>query len=136
MIRRFGLIQTYSRVLDGLDPCWHCKSVTLTLELSKLRTANEEALAKLSRTTEQEFDLELAEIENFLLSLYRFAALTVRNEQETERAAQIWQETLDVIDGAARKIQRLAESRPGGHPPLDRILDIRNAASDMLALCA
>jgi len=122
--------------LDGLDPGWHCKFVTLSLELSKLRTANEEALAKLSRTTEQEFDLELAEIENFLLSLYRFAALTVRNEQEIERAAQIWRETLDVIDGAARKIQSLAETRPGGHPSLDRILDIRNAASDMLALCA
>jgi len=43
--------------------------VTLTLELSDLRSANEQALAQLSHTTEEEFDAELAEIENFLRSI-------------------------------------------------------------------
>ena len=76
-------------------------SVTLTLELSDLRNANEKALVQLGRTTEEDFDAELAEIENFLLSLYRFAVLAVRSEQEIQRAAEVWRETLDVIDGAA-----------------------------------
>jgi hypothetical protein len=111
-------------------------SVTLTLELSELRNANEKALAQLSRTTEEQFDFELAEIENFLLSLYRFAVLAVRGEQEIQRAAEIWRETLDLIDKAARKVQSLASRYPGVHPSLDRILEIRHAASDMLALYA
>ena len=45
-------------------------------------------------------------------------------------------QTLDVIDGAARQAQALSARRPGGHPLLDRILEIRHAASDMLALYA
>ena len=44
------------------------RSVTLTLDLPDLRSANEKALAQLSRTTKEEFDAELGEIENFLLS--------------------------------------------------------------------
>ena len=112
------------------------KSVTLTLELSELRSANEKALAQLSRTNEKQFDLELAEIENFLLSLYRFAVLVVRSKREIERAADVWRETLDLIDRAARQVQTLASRHPGVHPSLDRILEIRHAASDMLALYA
>src|SRR5687768_5491662 len=46
--------------------------VTLTLELSELRSANMKALAQLSRSNENQFDSELTDIENFLLSLYRF----------------------------------------------------------------
>jgi hypothetical protein len=110
--------------------------VTLTLELSDLRNANERALAQLSRTTEEEFDAELTEIENFLLSIYRFAVLAVRSKQEIERAADVWRETLEVIDGAARQVQALSARHPGVHPSLDRILEIRHAASDMLALYA
>jgi hypothetical protein len=110
--------------------------VTLTLELSDLRSANEKALAQLSRTTEEEFDAELAEIENFLLSLYRFAVLAVRGKQEIEHAAEVWRETLEVIDRAARQVQPLSSRHPGVHPSLDRILEIRHAASDMLALYA
>ena len=124
------------RELDGRNHQWHNKSVTLTLELSDLRNANERALAQLSRTTQEEFDAELAEIENFLLSLYRFAVLAVRGKQEIERAADVWRETLDVIDGAARQVQSLSARHPGVHPSLDRILEIRHAASDMLALYA
>src|SRR5438477_11784563 len=71
--------------------------MTLTVDLAELRTANEKALAALSRTSKERFDTELAEIENFLLSLYRFAVLAVRNEQEIERAAEVWRETLDVF---------------------------------------
>ena len=112
------------------------RSVTLTLELSDLRNANERALAQLSRTTEEEFDAELTEIENFLLSIYRFAVLAVRSKQEIERAADVWRETLEVIDGAARQVQALSARHPGVHPSLDRILEIRHAASDMLALYA
>jgi hypothetical protein len=108
--------------------------VTLTLELSELCSANEKALAQLSRTPEDQFDAELAEIENFLLSLYRFAVLAVKKESEIERAAEVWRETLDLIDGAARRVQTLAARHPGVHPSLDRILEIRHAASDMLAL--
>jgi hypothetical protein len=110
--------------------------VTLALELSDLRSANEKALAQLNRTTEEEFDAELAEIENFLLSIYRFAVLAVRGKGEIERAADVWRETLEVIDGAARQVQALSARHPGGHPSLDRILEIRHAASDMLALYA
>jgi len=112
------------------------KFVTLTLELSDLRSANEKALAQLSRTTEVEFDAELVEIENFLLSIYRFAVLAVRGQQEIERAADVWRETLEVIDLAARQVQVLSSRHPGVHPSLDRILEIRHAASDMLALYA
>ena len=108
--------------------------MTLNLELSDLRNANEKALAQLGRTTEEHFDEELVEIENFLLSLYRFAVLAVRSEQEIQRAADAWRETLDVIDSAARRIQAVAAQRPGVHPSLDRVLEIRHAASDMLAL--
>jgi len=111
-------------------------SVTLTLELADLRSANEKALAQLGRTSENEFDTELAEIENFLLSIYRFAVLAVRGQQEIERAAEVWGETLEVIDRAARQAQALSAPRPGVHPSLDRILEIRHAASDMLALYA
>jgi len=64
-------------------------SVTLTLELSDLRSANEKALAQLASANEERFDSELAEIENFLLSLYRFAVLAVRSKQEIERAAAL-----------------------------------------------
>jgi hypothetical protein len=110
--------------------------VTLTLELSDLRNANEKALALLGRTTKEEFDAELGEIENFLLSLYRFAVLAVRGAKEIERAAEVWHETLEVIDGAARQVQALSARQPGVHPSLDRILEIRHAASDMLALYA
>lgn len=110
--------------------------MTLTLELSELRSANEEALEQLSRTTEDQFDAQLAEIENFLLSLYRFAVLAVRREQEMARAAAVWRETLDVIDRAAKRVQSLATKHSGVHPSLDRILEIRHAASEMLALYA
>ena len=109
-------------------------SVTLTLELSALRSDNEKALAQLASANEERFDSELAEIENFLLSLYRFAVLAVRSKQEIERAAEVWRETLDVIDRAARQVQALAGRHSGAHPSLDRILEIRHAASDMLAL--
>ena len=112
------------------------RSVTLTLELSDLRSANEKALAQLSCTTEKEFDAELAEIENFLLSLYRFAVLAVRGKQEIESAASVWRETLEVMDRAARQVQALCARHPGVNPSLDRILEIRHAASDMLALYA
>src|SRR5438046_92801 len=108
--------------------------MTLTVDLAELRTANEKALAALSRTSEERFDTELAEIENFLLSLYRFVVLAVRNEQEIERAAEVWRETLDVIDGTARQVQTLAARHSGVHPSLDRILEIRHATSDVLAL--
>ena len=112
------------------------RDVTLTLELSDLRSANEKALEQLSRTTEEQFDSELAEIESFLLSLYRFAVLAVRSEKDIERAANVWRETLAVIDGAAKRVQTLAARHTGGHPALDRILEIRHAASEMLALYA
>jgi hypothetical protein len=108
--------------------------VTLTLELSDLSSANDKALAQLERTTEQEFDAELAEIENFLLSIYRFAVLAVRGKTEIEHAAEVWRETLEVIDRAARQVQLFSARHPGVHPSLDRILEIRHAASDMLAL--
>ena len=111
-------------------------AVTLTLELSDLRIANEKALAQLSSTTEEEFDAELGEIENFLLSIYRFAVLAVQGKKEIESAADVWRETLEVIDGAARQVQTLSARHPGVHPSLDRILEIRHAASDMLALYA
>jgi hypothetical protein len=71
--------------------------VTLTLELWDLRSANEKALAQLSRTTEEEFDAELVEIENFLLSIYRFAVLAVRGQQEIARAADVWRETTNAM---------------------------------------
>jgi hypothetical protein len=111
-------------------------AVTLTLELSDLRSANEKALAQLSRSTEEQFDAELAEIENFLLSIYRFTVLAVRGKEEIEHAAAVWRETLEVIDRAARQVQSLSSQHPGVHPSLDRILEIRHAASDMLALHA
>ena len=56
--------------------------VTLTLELSDLRSANEKALAQLGRTTEEEFDAELGQIENFLVSIYRIAVLDVRGKRK------------------------------------------------------
>ena len=108
--------------------------MTLTVESSDLRSASEKALEHLSRTGEKQLDGELLEIENFLLSLYRFTVLAVRNEQDMDRAANAWRETLDVIDGAARKVQLLAVQYPGVHPSLDRILEVRHAASEMLAL--
>ena|SRR5437762_872989 len=108
--------------------------MTLTLDLAELRSANEKALAQLGRTPQERFDAELAEIENFLLSLYRFAVLAVRTEHQIDRAAEIWRETLDVIDVTARQVQSLAAQHSGIHPALDRILEIRHAASDMLAL--
>ena len=110
--------------------------MTLTLELEDLRKTNEAALAELGRSTEAQFDAQLAEIENFLLSVYRFAVLAVRGEREMERAAALWRETLDVIDRAASRAQTLAAKHPGTHTSLDRILEIRHAASEMLALYA
>src|SRR5260370_534997 len=85
---------------------------------------------------ESEFDESLAEMENFLLWVYRFGVVAVRSEREMERAADIWRETLDIVDHAARQVQALAPRHPGTHPSLDRILEIRHAASDMLALYA
>jgi hypothetical protein len=108
--------------------------VTLTLELSELREQYEKAFAQLGLAPVGRFDTELAEIENFLLSVYRFAVLAVRQEQEIERAAGVWRETLELIDYAAGQVQTLAADRPGDHPSLHRILEIRAAASDMLAL--
>jgi hypothetical protein len=110
--------------------------VTLSLELSDLRESNEQALTQLSRAPAERFGAELAEIENFLLSVYRFAVLAVRNEKEIDRAAAAWRETLGVIDSAARRVQALAAERGVEHltPSLDRILEIRSAASDILAL--
>jgi hypothetical protein len=40
------------------------------------------------------------------------------------------------MDHAARQVQALAAQHPGVHPSLDRILGIRHAASNMLALYA
>jgi hypothetical protein len=108
--------------------------VTLSLDISELRTANEKALAQLARTGEKELERELTQIESFLLSLYRFAVLAVKTEQQFERAAEIWREILEVIDGATRQVQNIAARHPGAHPSLDRILEIRHAATEMLAL--
>ena len=43
---------------------------------------------------------------------------------------------ITVIDSAARNVQTLAKRREvaGAHPSLDRILEIRSAAKDMLGL--
>jgi hypothetical protein len=68
------------------------------------------------------------------MSIYRFAVLAVRSKQEIERAADVWRETLQMIDRAARQVQTLSARHSGTHPSLDRILEIRHAASDMLAL--
>jgi hypothetical protein len=122
--------------LDSLTRRWNTFSVTLTLDLEDLRSANEKALAQLGRTSREEFDAELAEVENFLLSIYRFAVLAVRGQQKIERAAEVWRETLEVINSAAKQAQALSAQHPGLHPSLDRILEIRSAASDMLAACA
>ena len=108
--------------------------MTLTLELSELRNTNEKALFELGNATQERFDRDLAEIESFLLTLYRFAVFAVRGEKEIERAAEIWREILDVIDRAARQVQALGSKYPGVHPSLDRILEVRHAASEMLAL--
>jgi hypothetical protein len=110
--------------------------VTLTLEIKDLRDSNEKALTQLSQATGERFAAELAEIENFLLSIYRFAVLAVRNETQIDHAAAAWRETLAVIDSAASRVQSLAAKRGDGEmePTLDRILEIRSAASDMLAL--
>ena len=51
-----------------------------------------------------------------------------------ERAAALWRETLEVIDRAASRAQTLAGQHPGIHASLDRILQIRHAGSEMLAL--
>ena len=51
--------------------------MTLTLELTDLRETNEQALTQLNCATEARFDAELAEIENFPLSHYRFAVFAV-----------------------------------------------------------
>ena len=110
--------------------------MTLTLELEDLRRTNDEALSQLGHSTEEEFDAQLTEIENFLLSVYRFAVLAVRREQEIERAAALWRETLDVIDRSASRAQAIDARYPGVHASLDRILEIRHAASEMLALYA
>jgi hypothetical protein len=114
----------------------HYIFVTLTLEIKDLRDTNEKALTNLSQATGERFAAELAEIENFLLSIYRFAVLAVRNEGRIEQAAAAWRETLAVIDSAAKRVQSLAAERGTGRvePSLDRILEIRSAASDMLAL--
>lgn len=72
--------------------------MTLTLELEDLRKTNEVALTQLDCSTAADFNVQLAAIENFLLSVYRFAVLAVRNEKDMERAAALWRETLDVID--------------------------------------
>jgi hypothetical protein len=108
--------------------------MTLTLELSDLREANEEALDQLGRSTGEQFDEQLVEMENFLLAVYRFAVLAVRRERQMEQAAAIWRETLAVVDRAASRARPLAAGTPGVHASLDRILEIRNAASEMLAL--
>jgi hypothetical protein len=110
--------------------------MTLTLELSDLRESNKKALTELGRAPAETFDAQLSEIENFLLSVYRFAVLAVRNEKQIKRAAAAWRETLDVIDSAARQVQTLTSQRGirDTHPSLDRILEIRSAASDMLGL--
>jgi hypothetical protein len=121
--------------LDHQGAHWNPVFVTLTLELSDLRTANEEVLAQLGGSSENQFDVQIAEIESFLMSIYRIAVLAVRSEHQIERAAEIWRETLDVIDSAAKKIQTVTGGR-GDHPAIDRILEIRSAASDMLELYA
>ena len=108
--------------------------MTLTLELDDLRKTNEEALSQLGRSTEDQLDAQLAEIENFLLSIYRFAVLAVRREREMERAAMLWRETLDVIDRSASRAQAVGAQYPGVHASRDRIPELRHAASEMLAL--
>ena len=110
--------------------------MTLTLELKDLRETNEEALAQLDRSSEAQFDEQLVEIENLLLSVYRFAVLAIRREKEIQRAAALWRETLGVIDDAAKRVQGLLAKHSGVHPSQDRILEIRHAATEMLALYA
>jgi len=108
--------------------------VTLTLEMSDLREANQKALTQITLASKDRLGAELAQIENFLSSVYRFAVLVVRREHEMKRAAEIWRESLDLFDHAAEQIKILASERPGIHASLGRILEIRAAASDMLAL--
>ncbi len=76
----------------------------------------------------------LTETEAFLLSLYRFAVFAVRTEQEIQRAADVWRETLDVIDSTVTRVQALVGHNPGIHASVDRILEIRRAASETFAL--
>jgi hypothetical protein len=108
--------------------------MTLTLELSDLRNANGEALAQLSGSTDERLDQNLAEIESFLLSLYRIAVLAVRSEHQIDRAADVWRETLAVIDSATPQVQEVATEHETAGIVLNRILELRSAASDMLDL--
>jgi hypothetical protein len=90
----------------------------------------------MSRRSKQKFDVDLTETENFLLSIYRFAVVAARGRKEIDGAAEVWRETLEVIDRAARQVQVLTTQHANVHPSLDRILEIRRAASDILALYA
>ena len=60
--------------------------------------------------------------------------LAVKQEQEIDRAADIWRETLELIDSVSARVQTLVTHHPGSHAALGPILEIRNAAADMLAL--
>lgn len=108
--------------------------MTLTLDIADLREAGDQALEQLGHSPEAEFDRKLTEIEVFLLTLYRFGVLAAKRETEFERAADVWRSAVDLIDGSVSRAQALASRRPGVHPALDRMLEIRYAASEMLKL--
>lgn len=110
--------------------------MTLTLDIADLRAAGDQALEQLGQSQESEFDRKLTEVEVFLLALYRFGVLAAKRETEIECAADVWRSAVDLIDGSVSRAQALACIRPGVHPALDRMLEIRCAASEMLKLHA
>ncbi len=110
--------------------------MTLTLDMADLRATVDQALEQLRNAQVSDFDRKLTEIEVFLLTLYGFVALAAKRETEIERAAEVWRSALELIEGSVACAQAHANRWPGLHTAVDRMLQIRYAASEMLKLHA
>lgn len=88
----------------------------------------ERRVAALSRDLCAPFHSEARQLETELLSLYKFVALTTRNEEDLAQVAKAWGMMVHFCDESAKRLHTLVQQHPacGADSYYDRVLDLRN----------
>ena len=74
------------------------------------------------------FHAEARQLENELLPIYKFVALSTRREQDLGQVAKAWALMVKVCDESAIRLSNLVTQHPdcGADAFCDRVLDLRN----------
>lgn len=113
---------------------------TMTLDLADLEELTATALAasarrvNVERAALAEVERELARLETLAEQIYALTAMAARREADVETTSALWRGAVQHCDAVAARIHELGRSQPVAQEAYDRVLDIRSAARELVAL--